>query len=133
MNSPSSPVAAEERRRGQLGAQHLASIMNNPHEATEGWGSWTFTGALGVALGLYPDESPDAAPPLPPGLIRDVAMEDFEGYLRKLQTAYPRFVASREASIAQQTSRTANPTTGERPVLLKSCPALLPSSFRAWA
>lgn len=123
--NPTSPTAqsvADERRLGQLGAQHLASILNNPLEVNDAsWDPWAIagqlTGALGVALGLYADESHDAAPPMPPG-SREVTMEDFEGYLRRVQGTYPRFVASREAAIAQQTSRSANPTTGEDPGLL---------------
>lgn len=115
--SPNGQLAQEERRLGSLGAQHLASILNNPLEVNDTtWDPWSIAGqlggALGVALGLYADDSPDAAPPLPPGTLREVSMEDFEGYLRRVQGTYPRFVASREAAIAQQTSRTANPTTG---------------------
>lgn len=119
-----------ERRQGQLGAQHLASILNNPQEVNDAgaWDPWSIGvalgGALGVALGIYPDESPDAAPPLPPGTLREVKMEDFEAYLRRLQGTYPRFAASREVAIAQQTSRTANPTTGEPPFVSVLFPLL---------
>lgn len=55
-----------------------------------------------MALDLYAYVSePSGVPPLPPGLLPEVSLADFEHYLRGLATSWPAFVAAREARHAQ--------------------------------
>ena len=76
---------------------HLSAIVNDPTaEGALGDYGALVDSIYGLYSSLVDPATPDAPPPLPPGVLADVTPADFERYLRRLAATWPAFVAARE-------------------------------------